>query len=569
MTLVSQREIAAPRSCQLISDLYIHSPSTSPRLRIGVALDSSGPNRVVSDILNDLARCDFADIVLIIYVSSDNRPLPRSSLLLNAYTRLDKWRLKTGNDPFEPANCHRVLRDIDALSVLLDVAHGTEAARSEIDSKQLDVLVDLTTTHPTQHLGFPKYGTWEYSYSSPLSSPPTPADRGELFKDAPVTRAALLVRRGQCESTSALATAAFTTQPGVSLLLNQLQPYWSSTHLVIQKLWELHVYGWEFVESRMCSLESESGGVKSKNTELLCWLAPRFTKVMWERVTRAATGQERVLHWRIAVRAGENHIEVQSQAPNTSGFQWIESPKGHFYADPFVFHHDGKPWLFFEDYSHSTQRGVIACAELSPHGQLGEVQVSLSSRFHMSYPYIFEDDDGIYMLPETASANSICLFRCKRFPERWSLVREMFQGPGLDTSVCRHGGLWWFFTSLQDPRAYGVALYLFFSEDLLGKWYYHPANPISLDSRNARSAGRIFKHGNTLIRPSQSATPRYGYSFTFNEVVRLTPTEYEERPILSVTPNCFPGLLATHTYNRSGDIEVIDGQTLRDRRSLL
>ena len=139
---------------------------------------------------------------------------------------------------------------------------------------------------------------------------------------------------------------------------------------------------------------------------------------------------------------------------------------------------------------------------------------------------------------------------------------DLFRGPAFDTSICHHDGLWWFFTTLQDPRGLGVALYLFFAESLKGKWQYHPANPISCDVRNARCAGRLFKRRDNLIRPSQSGAIRYGYSFAFNEILTLTPSEYKERTMLTVKPELFGKLMATHTYNREGSVEAIDGQEL-------
>jgi len=47
-----------------------------------------------------------------------------------------------------------------------------------------------------------------------------------------------------------------------------------------------------------------------------------------------------------------------------------------------------------------------------------------------------------------------------------------------------------------------------------------------------------------------------------NEVVTLTPSEYDERTILTVEPTLFGDLMATHTYNWEGSIEAIDGQRL-------
>ena len=50
------------------------------------------------------------------------------------------------------------------------------------------------------------------------------------------------------------------------------------------------------------------------------------------------------------------------------GFRWIAPPKGHFWADPFLLDHDGRRWVFFEDYVYAKKRAFIACAELLAKG---------------------------------------------------------------------------------------------------------------------------------------------------------------------------------------------------------
>jgi hypothetical protein len=69
----------------------------------------------------------------------------------------------------------------------------------------------------------------------------------------------------------------------------------------------------------------------------------------------------------------------------------------------------------------------------------------------------------------------------------------------------------------------------------------------------------VFQADGRWIRPSQTRSPIYGYSFALNEITALTPAEYSERVLLNVTPEHWKGLCAVHTYNRVGNIELIDG----------
>jgi hypothetical protein len=134
--------------------------------------------------------------------------------------------------------------------------------------------------------------------------------------------------------------------------------------------------------------------------------------------------------------------------------------------------------------------------------------------------------------------------------------------------VWHDGERWWFFATLREPTGGGEMLMLFHAPTIDGAWTPHPRNPVSLDVRNVRGAGAIFRDGGKLIRPSQDGSRDYGYSFTLNEIVTLNPDEYHERPLTTVDPRWQPGLLGTHTYNRVGPVEVIDGKVWRPRRGV-
>jgi hypothetical protein len=61
----------------------------------------------------------------------------------------------------------------------------------------------------------------------------------------------------------------------------------------------------------------------------------------------------------------------------------------------------------------------------------------------------------------------------------------------------------------------------------------------------------------------------YGRAIRFYEILKLTPSEYEERLIGGVEPRWAAGLKGTHTYNRCGDIEVLDGVWNRRTREIV
>ena len=540
---------------QLISDLYTQSPSAKPPLRIGLLVDTFWMNRPAATTIRDILRSDFAQLEMVICNNTrgdkPSRRLgvadasakstyhqKRSALLWSIYDRFD-WRVATIEiDPLATENCELVLNNIDSLRISVEAGEKERfpsEALTTIIAKDLDLIL---------HFGFmrdygaiaqaARYGVWSLHYGDYDYYRGGPPYFWELYEKNPVSGLTLISsdEPGVCR---VLAKAFFSTELGLSVRNNASRPLWGSIQLVMQKLWELHVHGWAYIKGRILRSTVYLGERKNyrapTNTDMVRWFLPRATGKLCRRVRRALSNGELVLQWRIAIRTRDRYICGAEGKPEPDGFQWLESPKGHFYADPFVVDRDGQHWLFFEDYEYQCRRGRIACACVSTGGQVGEVRTVLEATSHLSYPYIFSDHDYLYMIPESGAENVVRLYRCENFPDRWAWIADLFQGPAFDTSICQYDGLWWFFTTLQDPRGHGVALYLFYSESLTGKWQYHPANPISYDVRDARGAGSLFEREGKLIRPSQSGIIRYGYSFSLNEVVRLTPSEYDERMI--------------------------------------
>ena len=102
-------------------------------------------------------------------------------------------------------------------------------------------------------------------------------------------------------------------------------------------------------------------------------------------------------------------------------FRWIDSPRGHFYADPFVIEHHGKPWVFFEDLAYSTDKGVIVCAEINRNGTLSPAIPVLEMPYHLSYPCIFHDSEQLYMVPESVADGTVSSIGATDFPMFGSL----------------------------------------------------------------------------------------------------------------------------------------------------
>ena len=359
-----------------------------------------------------------------------------------------------------------------------------------------------------------------------------------------------------------LGKALFPTTPGFSVARNRSDPYRGSATLVMQKLHELHQYGWEYLRARAIPpipyLGKRRIYRRPTNVEVARWLVPTLARKAARRPFRGA----RRLHWRIALRSGARPLHAPAGRPDMSVFAWVDCPRGHSYADPFLIGRCGTTWAFFEDFLYAESRGVISCAEVLPGGGLGPVRTCLERDYHFSYPMVFEHDGDVFMVPESALNGTVELYRATRFPHEWTLEKVLQHLDAVDTTVWHENGRWWFFAAFADPPGPCVTLLLFHAASLTGEWIYHPANPISTDVRRARGAGAIFSAAGRRFRPSQDGSRGYGWSFTLNEIVTLTPEEYRERPTLTVDPSWSPGLIGTHTYGRCGAVEIVDGCSL-------
>ena len=566
--------------------------SRSPKLKVGLLLPGNTLSRAAAKVIEDLLASDAVRIELVLFqpvtgasAAARNRsPNPGVSLGRrlsgvgwDVCTRLDRRRVRLVDDPLSPRDCTALLDGISSLE-LPQPATGVDgrpsASMNRLTAANLDVIVHLGSAgprlenDPRADLGLDPlirdaagYGVWALRFGDPERYPDGPFGFWEMVDDDPVTTVRLERLPGTASGGVVLCTAAFPTDSG-SLARNRVQPLYGSSHLVIVKLEQLHAFGWDWVARGADPLPAVHGRRlrgRPGAWALARWLGPRMLRTVITRLGRAILRRSPTWQWRIAIRSAADG-SLLDRAQDMTGFRWVVPPPGHVYADPFLLTWDGRTWLFIEDLATSVGRGVISAAEVETDGRLSRSAVVLTSAGHLSYPYVFVEGGTPYMIPETASENVVRLYRATDFPSGWEVDAELYQRAALDTSAWWQDDRWWFFTTVREPRGNAIVLLLFFADSLRGPWTSHPRNPISMDVRNCRGAGAIFRDNGRLVRPSQDSSRTYGYSFTLYEIVKLSTEDYEERPISSVRPDWDPDIHATHTYNHAGSIEVTDGK---------
>lgn len=550
---------------QLPDNYYRLSSSSNPPLQIGIILGSQNElPAFAARIVEDIRSSNFSQIRLLIKTQSTVQSLTRQpSKLYGLYLRLDE-RMRPANDPLSMVDASELLSGVETIEEGFAQQKGqsfSSETLERIGMANLDVLIDFGSQHLEGNiLRASRFGVWSFHHGDPEFYLGEPNGFWELRENSSLSGAALQVLNDPPSEHLVLAKNLFATERTLSVSRNRYIPYWGSTDLVIRKLNELHRWGWDYVREKALTPTSYKGKRHNSeapgNLDMVRWLGP----ILLKKAARFPFRKKIVPHWRIAIRSGAQPLfEAES---DLEGFRWIEPPPGHCWADPFVFEHDGKFWAFFEDYSYEKMRAAIACAEILPQGQLSEPITCLEhATDHYSYPYIFRARSEIYMIPESYDSDAVDLYRCERFPDRWTREARLFEGKFVDTTVWEQEGLWWLLTTSAAPVPGAGSLLLFYSESITGPWNFHPENPISTDIRVNRGAGRVFRSGQHLIRPSQSGAPIYGYSITFHQITELSTRHYAEQAFKTITPHKWKGVAGVHTYNRAGEFEFIDGQT--------
>ncbi|MDR5759814.1 hypothetical protein [Caballeronia sp. LZ035] len=272
-------------------------------------------------------------------------------------------------------------------------------------------------------------------------------------------------------------------------------------------------------------------------------------------------------HWGIAIQRADPGVSAE-------GAQWwlqIPSPSDRFFADPFPWRDAaGQYHLFFEDLPYATGKGVISHVVLDPATNTWDAppRIVLERPYHLSYPFIFDYEGEVFMIPETSGNRTIEVYRAAPFPDTWvhhaTLMQDILAA---DTTLLHEANTWWLFTTIEQGEGPNWdELHLYNAPTPFGPWHPHPGNPIVSDCRRARMAGNIFRDDEgRLVRPAQDCEREYGAAVWFCEITKLDMREYAESPIR--VKHAAPGQSGLHTWNQAGDITVVDIKMNLSRRA--
>ena len=276
-------------------------------------------------------------------------------------------------------------------------------------------------------------------------------------------------------------------------------------------------------------------------------------------------GYEAVFAW--GVRRRIRGQELYKENGLEASFRIFPHSEDYWYADPILCEYENRQVVFRECMDRKTGIGSIGYVELKEKcGKNPQVKIVIKEKYHMSFPMTFIWGNELYLLPETEMNDSLVLYRCRAFPDKWEKVGELLQGHKIVDSVL---------IKMEDNKAFFLAsefnpadpkLTRFCRFDLIKEltgisavWHGPDKNRYTYDSR---TAGGVIEDS---IIPLQRSTPGiYGYSIKFHTFkdseIRKQRCEILPSDLHIAGRN--KKLIGTHTYSQSSEFEVIDVEYL-------
>ncbi len=289
----------------------------------------------------------------------------------------------------------------------------------------------------------------------------------------------------------------------------------------------------------------------------LAFVAGTLTEKIRLKLKRRRSEADR---WTVGWRMVKDDAVIERLEWPASGYQWLPDDGLRYYADPFVFAHKGRRYLFVEEFIYASCRGHLSVADWLGDGWSIPRPI-LEREYHLSWPRVFTHGGEIYMLPETSEARTLELYRAVDFPDKWEIASVLATDLSLaDATTITRDGETWMLAAIADGGCTsswdGLAI-------LRGEGPTEPMRLVSdgaclVDVRAARPAGDIVQVGGEWRRPVQDCALGYGSALGIARIDALSADGYRQTLLKRLPPDPAWGAIGVHTLNVADGIEVID-----------
>jgi hypothetical protein len=550
-------------------------PGKAP-LRVALLIDSNLQPRWKYKIISDIIASPFANLVLIVQNAAPEEEAQtysqkvrnifedRKHFLYKVYTRLDDRFFREEPDAFERVSIEPWVSEIPHVEVkpikkkFSDEFPAGDAAA--IREYGLDVALRFGfRILKGQALQIARYGVWSYHHGDNLRYRGGPPGFWEVMKGDPSTGAILQILTDELDNGHVIYRS-FAQTDLRSVRRNANNYYWQSSAFFARKLRDVYQTGFCALRDPLptCWTPYSHKLYKAPSNLAMCSLLARFgARYLMSKMRNLL----RFRQWFIAYRINANASFLDDTFYR---FKRLIPPKDRFWADPFPFKRDGKFYIFFEELLYETGKGHLSVVEVDQKGIVHGPHKILERPYHLSYPFLFEWNGELYMVPESSKARTVELYRCTSFPDQWEMEKVLLHDlEAVDATLAEIEGRWWMFVGVEaEGTKFVYELHLYYADSPLGPWHPHRANPVRPDAQSSRPAGRIVRQNGSYYRPAQEGP---GYAMSIQKIERLDEEEYLETEVSRIEPSWAENLAGTHTLNSADGLTVIDGLVYRRR----
>lgn len=229
-------------------------------------------------------------------------------------------------------------------------------------------------------------------------------------------------------------------------------------------------------------------------------------------------------------------------------------------ADPFLFKYGEETYIFAELYDYISRRGTLGYCKLEVQGVTKWKKVVQES-YHLSYPFIKQVGDEIYIIPESGAAKTLYAYRAVEFPDKWEKVQVIRENVLYGDTTPFMWNEHPFALTYDVEDKYKLVL-LDLENDCRDRL-------VGEDTLNIqRPAGAVFRVNGEIMRPAQNCTHTYGEGLVFYKIKFDGEQQYTETEVARIYPedlNLSRKMIkdGMHTYNATDSFEVIDIKTRR------
>ncbi len=520
------------------------------KIKIGFLISNKNHISFFYSKLIEKILVDDRYIVEFVFLESDQvaKKPTNSSIILSLIVKLEKKLFKVKNYPNSYVSIANLLKD-KAVTSVRNISKSPYVRLNDEDlntlrSKNFDLLYRIGWgIIKGDVLNIAKHGIWSLHHGDYQHFRGKPAVFWEVYKG--LSHAGCVLQKltnklddGQVIDSLNTSINVFSYSTSLSIL------YYKSLEMLLDNLEKLHTNK---------KLDFKPKGLKVYTNELFKTPNLRiqfvfFLKLLSRNFLRKI--ELKNYSWHIAIAKKEKSKEIKN-------YKIVPNRKGHFSADPFIINHQGEEYVFFEEAPIKSSLGHISyikCSDFSDRG------IALKESFHLSFPNVFYHENEMYMLPETRKSNSIRLYKCLSFPDKWELASVLIDNiSACDSEIFKYENKYYLFSNVSksDYLSNADNLCIFISENLFGPYEPHEMNPLSRDCRNSRMAGKIVQEGDDIYRLAQSGEYGYGSAIVINKLEHLSSSAYKETKTQTIY-NTMLKEKGIHTFNFGEKFAVLD-----------